>query len=79
MRIRSSVFLSRGKASAATGNSFIISMESVFAALCGGIFLHEVMTGREILGCVIMFSAFLLSQLAETKKPLENHEKRDLA
>ena len=37
------------------------------------------MTGQEILGCVIMFSAFLFSQLAETKKPLENHEKRDLA
>ena len=55
-----------------------MSMESVFAALCGGIFLHEVMTGREILGCVIMFAAFLLSQLADKKIPLESHEKGEL-
>lgn len=26
--------------------AIIMSMESVFAALCGGIFLHEVMTGN---------------------------------
>lgn len=58
--------------------AIIMSMESVFAALCGGIFLHEVMTGREILGCVIMFAAFLLSQLADAKAPTESNEKGNL-
>ncbi|MDO4869834.1 MAG: DMT family transporter [Bacillota bacterium] len=48
--------------------AIIMSMESVFAALCGGVFLHEVMTGREIAGCVIMFTAFILSQLPDRQK-----------
>jgi len=41
-------------------------MESVFGVLCGALILHETLSGREILGCVIMFAAIILSQLSET-------------
>lgn len=46
----------------ATIASLIMCMESVFAALSAAILIHETLTGREILGCVIMFSAILISQ-----------------
>ena len=49
----------------ATVASIILSMESVFGVLAGAIILHEILTGREILGCVIMFIAIILSQLSE--------------
>ena len=50
----------------ATVASLIMCMESVFGVLCGAVILHEVLSGREILGCVIMLVAILLSQLSET-------------
>ena len=43
--------------------SLLMSMESVFAVLGGAFLLHERMTGRELLGCVIMFAAIVLVQL----------------
>lgn len=43
--------------------SVVLSLESVFGTLCGVIFLHEVMTVRMIIGCVIMFAAILLVEL----------------
>ena len=43
--------------------SLLMSLESVFAALTGALFLHERMSGRELLGCVIMFAAIVLVQL----------------
>lgn len=49
--------------------AIIMSLESVFAALCGGLFLGETMTGREIAGCIIMFAAFVISQLPDRKSP----------
>ena len=45
-----------------------MSLESVFAVLSGAIFLHEVMSGREITGCVIMFIALLPIQITDTPK-----------
>lgn len=45
--------------------AIIMSLESVFAAICGGIFLGEHMSGRELAGCVIMFAAFVISQLPD--------------
>ena len=50
----------------ATLASLIMCMESVFGVLCGAVILHEVLSGREIAGCVIMLIAILLSQLSET-------------
>ena len=43
--------------------TIIMSLESVFAVISGAIFLHEVMSGREITGCVIMFISLLLIQI----------------
>ena len=43
--------------------SLILSLESVFAALAGWVLLHQVLTGRELLGCGLMFAAILLAQL----------------
>ncbi len=49
--------------------AIIMSLESVFAAVCGGLFLGESMSSRELVGCGIMFSAFIISQLPEGKEP----------
>ena len=49
-------------------STIIMSLESVFAVLSGAIFLHEVMSGREITGCVIMFIALLMIQITDTPK-----------
>ena len=43
--------------------SLIMSLESVFAALAGWLLLDQSMSGRKILGCVIMFAAIILAQL----------------
>ena len=45
--------------------SIIMSMESVFAVLSAVLFLHEGMSIRESLGCLIMFGAIIISQLSE--------------
>ena len=47
--------------------SLIMSLESVFAVLCGWMFLHEHLTAWEAIGCVLVFSAVLLSQLPVKK------------
>ena len=51
-----------------TAASLIMSLESVIAALCGWWLLHERMTGSELLGCALVFSAVILSQLPQKKK-----------
>lgn len=43
--------------------SLLISLESVFSVIAGAILLHEVMSIREIVGCIIMFAAIILAQL----------------
>jgi drug/metabolite transporter (DMT)-like permease len=49
----------------ATVASLLMSMESVFAVLTAWLLIQEAMTPREIFGCVIMFVAIILAQLAE--------------
>lgn len=51
-----------------TPASLIMSLESVFAALCGWLILHEQMTVPELCGCGLVFAAVILSQLPERKK-----------
>ena len=46
-----------------TPATLIMSMESVFAAIFGVIFLKETMTGWEIFGSGLIFAAVILSQL----------------
>ncbi len=48
--------------------SLIMSLESVFAVLCGFLLLNETLTSWEILGCVLVFAAVILSQLPDKKK-----------
>ena len=48
--------------------AIILSLESVFAVICGALFLSEHLTGRETLGCAIMLTAFLVTQLADLFK-----------
>lgn len=50
--------------------SLLMSLESVFGVIFGTIILSEVMTGREILGCVAIFAAVVISNLPEKKTKL---------
>ena len=43
--------------------SIAMSMESVFAALAGWMILKESLSGRELFGCVLMFSAVIAVQI----------------
>nr|WP_294465243.1 DMT family transporter [uncultured Sellimonas sp.] len=47
--------------------SLILSLESVISVLAGMIILHENLTSREVLGCILMFIAIILAQLPEKK------------
>lgn len=46
-----------------TVSAVIMSTQSVFAAIAGFLILHEILTPRESLGCVIMLIAVILPQL----------------
>lgn len=48
--------------------SLLMCMESVFAVLSAAVILHEHLSPREISGCVIMFSAILITQIADIIK-----------
>lgn len=43
--------------------SLAMCLESVFGALGGWLILHQVLSGREILGCALIFAAVVLAQL----------------
>ncbi len=43
--------------------TILLSLESVFAVIAGAIILHQQMTGREYLGCVLMMIAVILAQI----------------
>lgn len=51
-----------------TPASLIMSLESVFAALCGWMILKEQMSVPELCGCGLVFAAVIISQLPEKKK-----------
>lgn len=59
----------------ATVASLLMCMESVFGVLCGALILHEALSPREIIGCVIMFAAILISQAADVIKRHNPHAK----
>ncbi len=54
----------------ATIASILMCMESAFAVLSSAVLLHEYLTCREIIGCVIMFVSIILSQLSTAKSNL---------
>ena len=43
--------------------SLILSLESVISVLAGWVILHQSLSLKELLGCVIMFGAIILAQL----------------
>lgn len=54
-----------------TTASILMSMESVFGALAGFIFLNETMTGRELAGCALMMTAVIIAQLPTMNRKKE--------
>ena len=48
--------------------SLIMSLEAVFAAIFGALLLKETMTSWEIVGCILVFGAVILSQIPVGKK-----------
>lgn len=52
-----------------TTASIILSTEALFGAVAGYLFLQEIFTQREFIGCVLMFAAVIIAQLpVNTKK-----------
>lgn len=45
--------------------SLILSLESVFGALSGYLFLNEILTIKEFIGCVIVFIAIVIAQVPD--------------
>ncbi len=52
--------------------SLILSLESVISVIAGWIILHETLSVKEMIGCVLMFAAIILVQLPE-----KNRSKQD--
>ncbi len=48
--------------------SLLMSLESVFSVLAGMLLLHETMSGREIVGCVLVFAAVIFAQMEFGKR-----------
>ena len=45
--------------------SLVMSLESVVSVIAGAVILHQIMTGRELAGCALMFAAIILAQLTD--------------
>ena len=56
------------KGSNPTVVTILLSLESVFAVIAGAVVLHQQMTAREYLGCVLMFAAVILAQIPMPQK-----------
>ena len=48
--------------------TLLLSLESVFSVLAGAVLLGDRLSGREYLGCVLMFAAVILSQLPSFRR-----------
>ena len=48
--------------------SLILSLESVVSVIAGFLILHQTLSLRELIGCVLMFAAIILVQLPDRKK-----------
>ena len=46
--------------------SLLMCLESVFAVITAAIILHEAMSPMELVGCLIMFAAIIISQVSES-------------
>ncbi len=50
--------------------SLLMSTESVFGVLCSVLFLHELMNGRMVIGCALIFAAIVLNEIKPGKNGL---------
>lgn len=48
--------------------SIVMSLESVFAVIAGGVILHEVLSSRELAGCALVFVSVILAQIPQFKR-----------
>lgn len=48
--------------------AIIMSLEALFSAVCGALFLGETMTTKETVGCGLMLLAFIVAQIPEMKR-----------
>ena len=48
--------------------SLILSLESVVSVIAGFLILHQTLSLRELIGCVLMFAAIILVQLPDRAK-----------
>jgi drug/metabolite transporter (DMT)-like permease len=55
--------------------AILLSLEAVFAVLAGWLMLDEILSNRELYGCVLMFAGMMLSQLSGRKKRKEDSSK----
>lgn len=53
--------------------SLIMSLESLVSVLAGFVILRQVLSGREILGCILMSAAIVLAQLPQKQQAAELH------
>jgi drug/metabolite transporter (DMT)-like permease len=60
------------KHTSSTQTAIIFSMEPVFAALIGWWLLHDALTTREAVGCLLIFLSMLLAEPGFHLKPLRN-------
>ncbi len=51
--------------------SLLMSLESVFAVLAGVLILHERMSMREAIGCIVMFTAIIIVQIPTSRKGIK--------
>ena len=51
-----------------TPAALIMSLESVFAVIFAMLFLHERMTPQESIGCALLFTSVILSQIPIKQK-----------
>lgn len=55
-----------------TTATLIMSLESVFAALSGWLLLNEQLSGKELVGCTLVFLAVVLAQIPMPQKSLKH-------
>ena len=48
--------------------TLLLSLESVFSVVAGAVILRDRLSGREYLGCVLMFAAVVLAQIPLKKR-----------
>lgn len=52
--------------------ALILSLESCISVIAGWIFLHEVLSTKEMIGCLLMFVAIVIAQLPQRKSVKES-------